>query len=379
MKIHNLDISHFLKHHWQKKPLLIKNGFPNFEDFLDEHELAGLAQEQEIDSRVVCFHDDKWFLEPGPIQDFESVLKGQWSLLVQGVEKYFEEGEDLLSCFDFIPKWRTDDLMVSYSVAGAGVGPHLDQYDVFIVQGRGKRRWKVGENGNYQETCPHPKLRQIKDFTPIIDAVLETGDIIYIPPGCPHDGQTVEQGFNYSVGFRAPEQVQLLSEFADFAIQEITSPRRYSDRDLSLRSNNYEIKQQEIENFRSLLSDLIESKHFDTFLLRYLTQSPESPNHSAEIEDLQQETLDALNEGRTFYRNEVVSAAFKEPTEGLGIVSAAVQGEKYDLPSNEADLLKIFLNSKEWHNKSKLFFNNGSLFVLILSKLVFEGSWEIEQ
>jgi 50S ribosomal protein L16 3-hydroxylase len=217
-KLESLYFEHFIQQYWQKRPLLIKQGLSNFVDPIDQDELAGLAMEDDIDSRIISLSGDKWAVHQGPFEQFDDICQGQWSLLVQGVDRYNELASHLLGAFDFIPSWRIEDLMVSFSVAGGGVGPHLDQYDVFIIQGKGTRRWKVGGPGQYNEISPHPKLKQIDDFVPIIDEVLEAGDILYIPPGCPHEGVALEDCLNYSVGFRAPNQQELLSNFADYGL-----------------------------------------------------------------------------------------------------------------------------------------------------------------
>lgn len=212
------DIEHFLSHYWQQKPVVLRGFFQDFEDPIDEHDLAGLAQEEEIDSRLLSFENTsgnpadgagEWKVHQGPIHDFEAVCEGAWTLLVQSVDRYVHDVADILEPFRFLPNWRLDDLMVSFATKNAGVGAHIDQYDVFLVQGKGQRRWRVGKPGEYKEVFPHPKLRQIEGFDPIIDEVLNPGDVLYIPPGWPHDGKALEDCLTYSVGFRAPETSQL--------------------------------------------------------------------------------------------------------------------------------------------------------------------------
>jgi 50S ribosomal protein L16 3-hydroxylase len=221
----NLDVAHFLAKVWQVKPLLIKQAFPNFTDPIDENDLAGLALEPDIDSRIVSLHEQTWVVTQGPFEDFNQHCKGKWTLMVQGVDRWVDEISDLSRLFDFIPSWRFDDVMVSYSVPGAGVGPHVDQYDVFLIQGKGQRRWQVGSPEAVSEASPLPSLQQVRPFEPLIDEVLNPGDILYIPPGWPHCGTTVENCMTYSIGFRAPNVKDLLQPFNDSVLNEQNSQR----------------------------------------------------------------------------------------------------------------------------------------------------------
>ncbi len=211
----------FLERHWQKRPVVLKRGFSNFIDPLSPDELAGLAMESEIDSRLVSHQDGKWQVSHGPFESYDHLGESNWSLLVQAVNHWHEPTAALMRPFRALPDWRIDDLMISFSVPGGGVGPHLDQYDVFIIQGTGRRRWRVGEKLQMRQHCPHPDLLQVEPFEAIIDEELEPGDILYIPPGFPHEGYALENAMNYSVGFRAPNSRELISGFADYVLQQL--------------------------------------------------------------------------------------------------------------------------------------------------------------
>lgn len=176
--------------------------------------------ESEVDSRLVSHQDGKWQVSHGPFESYDHLGETNWSLLVQAVNHWHEPTAALMRPFRELPDWRIDDLMISFSVPGGGVGPHLDQYDVFIIQGTGRRRWRVGEKLQMKQHCPHPDLLQVDPFEAIIDEELEPGDILYIPPGFPHEGYALENAMNYSVGFRAPNTRELISGFADFAPPE---------------------------------------------------------------------------------------------------------------------------------------------------------------
>ncbi|APC12201.1 MULTISPECIES: ribosomal protein uL16 3-hydroxylase [Providencia] len=303
----NLDWQSFLDSHWQKRPLLIKKGFANFIDPISPDELAGLAMEDEVDSRLVSHKEGIWQVSHGPFESYDHLGEKNWSILVQAVDHWHYPSSALMKPFRVLSDWRMDDLMISYSVPGGGVGPHLDQYDVFIIQGEGRRRWRVGEKIPMKQHCPHPDLLQVQPFDAIIDEEMEPGDILYIPPGFPHEGYAIEPSLNYSVGFRAPNTRELISSFADHLISNDLGSYRYSDPDLSFRDNPAEILQGEQIKLREMMESLINDPDlFRKWLGEFISQSrheldiapPEPPYEHDEIYDLlktQQETLYKLN------------------------------------------------------------------------------------
>lgn len=377
-KLNQLIPAEFLRDYWQKKPVVVRGAFANFVDPVDENELAGLAQEEGIDSRIVSVKDDKWTLAHGPFEDFTEHCQNNWSLLVQNVNAYSEEADELIRAFDFIPVWRTDDLMVSYSVPGAGVGPHLDQYDVFIIQGKGTRRWKVGNIDNFTELKPHPQLRQIEQFTPIIDEILHAGDMIYIPPGFPHEGVALEECLNYSVGFRAPEQSELISSFADYVIDTQLFNQRYTDPELTPRDDSSEIKQYEVEKFRDLVAKMVNSTHFDTWLYGFLSRSasvsepiPEAEKYLAtkDVERMvKEETAFIRGLGLKFVIPEINSNNQNE-------VTVFINEIPLNVPLNQLQLVKNLLNQSVWQNYSEINNENSIFFIHFMTTLLNAGLW----
>ncbi|AUD61999.1 cupin [Shewanella sp. Pdp11] len=224
----NLDIAQFLSEYWQKKPLLIKNAFPQFEDPISADELAGLACEEEISSRIVVTKDDNWEVVQGPFEDYDSYGETHWQLLVQAVNHWYPDSQPLVEALRFLPDWRFDDLMASFATPSGGVGPHVDNYDVFIIQGEGERHWTVGDNTPQQRRGGNPNSPLVEDFPPIIDVVLEKGDMLYIPPGFPHCGETLTVAMSYSIGFRAPSQQELISEVADYLLDNNLGQQRFT-------------------------------------------------------------------------------------------------------------------------------------------------------
>ena len=224
----NLDIAQFLSEYWQKKPLLIKKAFPQFEDPISADELAGLACEEEISSRIVVTKDNDWEVVQGPFEDYDSYGETHWQLLVQAVNHWYPDSQPLVEALRFLPDWRFDDLMASFATPSGGVGPHVDNYDVFIIQGEGERRWTVGDKTPQQRRGGNPNSPLVEDFTPIIDVVLEKGDMLYIPPGFPHCGETLTVAMSYSIGFRAPSQQELVSEVADYLLDNNLGQQRFT-------------------------------------------------------------------------------------------------------------------------------------------------------
>jgi len=272
------DAETFLQHYWQQKPVVIKRFFNDFSDPLDENDLAGLAQESEIDARIISNVQGNWHVEQGPIKDFESACQGKWTLLVQGVDKYVPDVWPILAPFSFVPHWRLDDLMVSFATEGAGVGAHIDQYDVFLVQGKGKRRWRVGKPAQYEEVFPHPKLRQISGFEPVIDVVAEPGDVVYVPPGWPHDGETVEDSLTYSVGYRAPDNLQLAESLA-MMLDKGAHNYRFSDAQRVMQQNPALVDARDVAALKQQLIEAINGEDFTLALLEAMSEQgiPEYP------------------------------------------------------------------------------------------------------
>lgn len=276
MMVLTLDRNKFLSDYWQQKPLLIKAGFANFSDLIEPEILAGLAQEAEVDSRVIENRGGQWQVSHGPFASYDQFGDSDWTLLVQSVNEWMPEIHALLEPFRFLPDWRLDDVMISFAVPGGSVGPHLDQYDVFIIQGEGQRHWQVGERVKQaNEFRPHADLKQLQDpFVPIIDAVLEAGDILYIPAGCPHHGVALEASLNYSVGFRADNTAELTSQVADMLLAaEAANYPRYRDPHAADYGAGYQVSAEQLAQLRSFLFDSLQQTDLDNLLLQVMSQS----------------------------------------------------------------------------------------------------------
>ncbi|RUO73015.1 cupin domain-containing protein [Idiomarina ramblicola] len=290
------DKDDFLANYWQKKPCLIRQGFVDFIDPVSPEILAGLAMEEGADSRIIESQTDTesgWLVTHGPFEEYEQFGESHWTLLVQSVNEWLPDVGDLITPFRFVPDWRIDDVMVSFSCENGGVGPHLDQYDVFIIQGAGSRHWRVGERQSMREYQPAADLCQVEgEFTAVIDEHLQAGDVLYIPAGCPHDGIALEPSLNYSVGFRAPSKAELLLQLGDIAMQQESLQERYQDPELSSEDISWEIADSQLSALKSFLKDALTGNDIDALLARIISQSkrplpePELPTTAQQVPDL---------------------------------------------------------------------------------------------
>ncbi|MCK9502841.1 MAG: cupin domain-containing protein [Porticoccaceae bacterium] len=214
-----IDAQSFLRDYWQQKPLLIRQGIPDFHPPMDGDELAGLSLEEEVESRLVLEQgfEHPWELHHGPFteEDFSRLPTTPWTLLVQGVDLWVPEVRAMIDEFSFLPRWRMDDIMVSYANDSGSVGAHFDYYDVFLIQGMGRRRWSIG--GRCDETTPLMEgtaLKILDEFNATESWVLEPGDILYLPPCIAHHGVAEGECMTYSLGFRSPTAGEMLDDLA---------------------------------------------------------------------------------------------------------------------------------------------------------------------
>ena len=228
----------FLRDYWQKKPLLIRNAFPDFVAPLEPEDLAGLACEEGALSRLIT-HDrasDAWTIRHGPFAEelFPGLGDHDWTLLVQDMDKWDADIAALLEHFSFLPRWRIDDVMVSFATTGGSVGAHVDQYDVFLLQAQGHRRWQIDAgDGPPLDFRDDVELKMLRHFSPSHDWVLAPGDMLYLPPGVPHHGVAEDACLTFSVGMRAPAAAELLGDFVDTLAADADESLRYTDPGLS--------------------------------------------------------------------------------------------------------------------------------------------------
>jgi len=286
----DLTVETFLRDYWQQKPVLIRNAFPDLEPVVSSDELAGLSLEEEVESRLIQFKPDssEYQLECGPLNEetFAHLPESHWTLLVQAVDHYSPEAKTLLDAFNFVPNWRIDDLMISYATPGGGVGPHYDNYDVFLIQAKGTRRWELGAIESSQSPrLPDAPVMILSEFQCLESFDLEPGDMLYLPPQVAHNGiATSEDCVTYSAGFRAPSDAEILRTVSDSIGEALTSEHRFSDPKRTLCQSPGEIDQASITQIEQRLKALLSNREQLESALGSLFSEPKYPDQTEQLD-----------------------------------------------------------------------------------------------
>ena len=270
----------FLRDYWQKKPLVIKQAFPGFESPITPEELAGLSCEAGVDARIVIEKggEHPWQAIYGPMSDdiFAKLPETHWTLLVNDVEKHIPALAWIVDRFRFIPEWRIDDLMVSYAPVGGSVGPHHDQYDTFILQAQGQRRWQIHTREVAADNqVAGADLRIHKNFVAEHEWLLEPGDMIYIPPGVSHYGVATDDCLSFSIGFRAATHAEMLDSFTACISEGLASELTWRDPPLEVQDQPNEITPATVEAARAVLEKYLKTYNpaFSAWFGRFISDT----------------------------------------------------------------------------------------------------------
>ena len=345
-----LTAREFMRDYWQKKPLLVRQAIPGFESPISPDELAGLALEEEVESRLVIEHGERpWELRRGPFAEdaFAELPERDWTLLVQAVDQFVPEVAELLEEFKFLPKWRIDDVMVSFAVAGGGVGPHFDNYDVFLLQGLGQRRWQIGQVCNSDSPMlPHADLKILAQFVKTEEWVLEPGDMLYLPPLLAHCGTAEDDCMTYSVGFRAPSAAEVLTHFTDFLGQFLPDEERYSDADAMPTSDPTQIQRDALDRLKALLTEhMSDERLLMTWFGQFMTE-PKYPELITGIEIDEDAFLASLEDGAVMIRNPSARMAWSEVGDDLVLFAS---GNSRLFSAGLRELLKLVCAADALH------------------------------
>jgi 50S ribosomal protein L16 3-hydroxylase len=346
----------FLTHYWQKEPLLVRGALADFECPITPEELGGLALEKDVESRLIKHigDDAPWEVKHGPFSehDLTSLPDTHWTLLIQEVNKHVPEFAELQERFSFLPNWRLDDVMVSFAPAQGTVGPHADNYDVFIIQGTGRRRWQINRTEPADDDLiPDLPLKIMKAFQPEEEWVLEPGDMLYLPPGVAHHGVALEDSLSISVGYRAPTLGDLLSGFYGEAIAAQETEHFYRDPDLALQLSPGELSEQARAAIRHLVRTIaIDDASIDHWFGRYITDvrpghhipEPEQPLNADQF-------IERLSECGELQRSEYCRYAYIR--EGGESIRFYVAGEEYILRGIVCKIAELLANQRHYDSE----------------------------
>ena len=337
----------FLQDYWQKRPLLIRGAIPDFVSPIEPEDLAGLACEEMALSRLIR-HDrgkDAWQVQTGPFPEalFPTLGERDWTLLVQDVDKWDADVAALLEHFSFIPRWRIDDIMVSFAATGGSVGAHIDQYDVFLLQAKGHRRWQIDAGLALNGVAPPVDFRDdveiklLREFTPTHDWVLGPGDMLYLPPGVPHHGVAEDPCLTLSVGMRAPSAAELMGDYIDTLAAAADDALRYGDADLAPAKDPWEIDAEAMRRVVDALNTLRfrDPDRLGDWFGRFITQyrSAEVAAPDAEARSRIEIEWSLEHDGGVLQRHPYARMAWRRAADGGRLY---VSGQDLAMPARDA-------------------------------------------
>ncbi len=378
LNLNQMTQQEFLDEYWQKKPVVIRQGFKDFVDPIAPDELAGLAMEEQIESRLVHKKDGQWQAAFGPFESYEHLGTQDWSLVVQALDNFSEEAAEIIEPFRFIPHWRLDDIMASFAMPGGSVGPHIDNYDTFICQGSGKRHWRVGNNGEHVEFAAHEALLHVEAFESIIDVELETGDILYIPPGFPHEGISLDTSMSFSVGFRGNSAVSVLSAFADHLIDNEKGSQLLTDPDRQVVSHSGEVSNNDYASIKSQVQNLLDDDaSFKAFTGQFLTAAKHDLDTLLPDEPFEMEEVSNLLNSHAIKRLGGLRAFYFEDTIEQGL--CYINGTELQFSSDIANGVKLLCDNVMLTPNAMSEWSHNAAFVELATELLNQGYWYLAE
>lgn len=377
-----LSQQQFLEEYWQKKPLVIRQAYPLPVSDLNPDDIAAFSGEEDIESRLIQeFGDKPWQLQHGPFDesDFAALPETHWTLLVQDMDKHYPPLQRLFTPFDFIADWRRDDVMISYAPEGGSVGPHTDSYDVFLLQAQGTRRWQVSDEALVEAAFRgDTDLRILQQFTADQSWDLHPGDMLYLPPHFAHHGVALNPCLTFSVGFRAPSQLQLLDAFCHTLQEQDVTERLYDDSEVNEIRSSTEIDDSAIQRFQDLLFDTLKDNSglLPLAIGRLVTETKSTLQVLADELVTDKPTVEELNKrfskGEFLRRNTYLRFAWHKDSEQAYLF---VAGEAYIVELAAARYLCLLTTQAQFNSQQWTQVSGFPLLVDACCELIAEGAW----
>ncbi len=366
----SIDKNYFLKHYWQKRPCFFKKAFHSPPSYLSADELAGFSLLDDVESRLIKkSSNQQWSIEHGPFDEsrFETLTESHWTLLVQSIDTWAPQTRELLSHFSFIPRWRFDDIMLSFATDQGGVGPHADNYDVFLVQGDGERRWRVGSKGvlSSNQSIIEGMCHQA-EFDPIIDEVMQPGDMLYIPPETPHWGISLGESMGYSVGYRSMQTHQLLALLTESLSNDVQYQQFFTDEYRKQINQSNHLEKEIVHWAQEQLVKLSKQPQ----LLQQLIGQQLSCSKLGQYENNHEIKIDSLDEKTTIQLDQEVGVNWSLSNNKILL---NVEGESYFFEVNTLKTIEKFCNYLPVSIKGFNFSSNDIDFPETLANLLNKG------
>lgn len=380
LRLENFDPALFLRDYWQKKPLLIPAAFPDFKDPLGPDELAGLALEADIESRLISNlnGDNSWQLRHGPFNESDFAIPDHnWTLLVQAVDHYLPEVQAILAAFRFIPDWRIDDLMVSYASDQGSVGPHFDNYDVFLIQGLGQRRWLTGQHCEDNEALlPHPDLKILEQFQTEQEYLLNPGDILYIPPRLAHWGIAEGEAMTYSVGFRTPSYAEMISHWCDHLLNNDLEQQHLKDGELKADQHPAEITPAALSQLKSVMQGLLDKpEQMESWFAALVTESKYGNELPTDQHYSEEDTQNIIRQGAHLLKYPEARFAFIRRSDHLALF---VNGQALNSELATPEFIEHLCANNKLNGVDLAEFSSNNANLNILTELLNLGCFDVE-
>ena len=374
----------FLRDSWQRKPLLVRNALPGFSSPLTPDELAGLACEEDVTARLILEQDGDypWEMRFGPFDpdDFAALPPSHWTILVQETDRLVPAVADLLGAFRFLPNWRIDDVQISYAPEHGNAGAHLDNYDVFLLQGLGHRRWQINHTpipDDEEAYVPDLDVRLLQHFEPDAEWVLAPGDLLYLPPRVPHYGVALDDCMTYSIGFRAPNHAEIVEGFLEHAAALADPTARYADPGLARPADPGLIGPDVLAHVRAVLQALVaDAEAVDRWFGGYVTE-PRRGYYPLPLDDpyTPDELTAALTDGARLRRSAVAYFAYTTHADGARLFAC---GAEYLLSAALAFAAPLLTGTTRLTAATLGRHLDDPAFVILLATLINEGCLLVE-